>query len=85
MSDTAIAPSPAAPPYHRRNPYLAELIAHESLTRPGSGKDPDVTRINPAKLVVGLAAVLEARGVMIHEHTRVTEIEPGRVDRKSVV
>ena len=39
MSDTAIAPSPAAPLYHRRNPYLAELIAHESLTRPGSGKD----------------------------------------------
>ncbi len=30
---------PVTSPYHRKNPYLAELIAHEHLTKPGSGKD----------------------------------------------
>jgi glycine/D-amino acid oxidase-like deaminating enzyme len=40
---------------------------------------PDVTRINPAKLVVGLASVLEERGVVVHEHSRVDTVEPGRV------
>lgn len=39
---------------------------------------PDVTRINPAKLVRGLATLLEARGVVIHEGTRVTGVESGR-------
>jgi len=33
-------PSPKAPAtYTRKNPLLAELIGHESLTKPGSGKD----------------------------------------------
>jgi glycine/D-amino acid oxidase-like deaminating enzyme len=40
---------------------------------------PDVTRINPAKLVTGLADALERRGVVIHEHSRVTTIDPGCV------
>jgi glycine/D-amino acid oxidase-like deaminating enzyme len=40
---------------------------------------PDVTRIDPAKLVTGLAAVLEQRGVVIHERSRVDLVEPGRV------
>ena len=32
--------SPSAPsPFNRKNPYLAELVAHEHLTKPGSGKD----------------------------------------------
>lgn len=39
---------------------------------------PDVTRIDPAKLVLGLAAVLEQRGVVIHERTRVQSVQPGR-------
>lgn len=26
-------------PYNRKNPYLAELIRHERLTKSGSGKD----------------------------------------------
>lgn len=57
-----------------------EVAAHIDVRGATGGLHyPDVTRINPAKLVVGLAAVLEARGVVIHEHTRVTEIEPGRV------
>jgi sulfite reductase (NADPH) flavoprotein alpha-component len=31
--------SPSASPYNRKNPYLAELIRHERLTRAGSEKD----------------------------------------------
>ena len=33
-----VAPA-AASPYNRKNPYLAEIIRHDHLTRPGSGKD----------------------------------------------
>jgi glycine/D-amino acid oxidase-like deaminating enzyme len=40
---------------------------------------PDVTRINPAKLVRGLARVVEERGVVVHEHSRVLSILPGRL------
>jgi sulfite reductase (NADPH) flavoprotein alpha-component len=29
----------AASPYNRKNPFLSEIIAHEPLTKPGSGKD----------------------------------------------
>jgi sulfite reductase (NADPH) flavoprotein alpha-component len=36
MSDVS---SPPASPYNRKNPYLAELIRHEQLTRAGSEKD----------------------------------------------
>jgi len=36
MSDVS---SPPASPYNRKNPYLAELIRHERLTRAGSEKD----------------------------------------------
>jgi sulfite reductase (NADPH) flavoprotein alpha-component len=32
-------PTPTTPVYSRKNPYLAELIVHEKLTRPGSEKD----------------------------------------------
>jgi sulfite reductase (NADPH) flavoprotein alpha-component len=31
--------TPTTPVYSRKNPYLAELIVHEKLTRPGSEKD----------------------------------------------
>jgi sulfite reductase (NADPH) flavoprotein alpha-component len=33
------ASTPSASPYNRKNPYLAELIRHERLTKPGSEKD----------------------------------------------
>jgi sulfite reductase (NADPH) flavoprotein alpha-component len=33
------AASAAASPYHRKNPFLAEIIRHEPLTKPGSSKD----------------------------------------------
>lgn len=39
---------------------------------------PHAARIHAAKLVAGLAAAVERRGVVIHEGTRVTEISPGR-------
>ncbi|WP_395672033.1 NAD(P)/FAD-dependent oxidoreductase [Phenylobacterium sp.] len=47
----------------------------------GSGAifDPTSVRVQPAKLVRGLAAVVEAKGVRIYEDTTVTEILPGRV------
>ncbi|WP_323036471.1 FAD-dependent oxidoreductase [Pararhodobacter sp.] len=38
-----------------------------------------VARIQPAKLVRGLAAVVERLGVVIHEDTEVTAIAPGQV------
>ena len=41
MSDASTAASAAASPspFNRKNPYLAELIRHEPLTKAGSGKD----------------------------------------------
>ncbi len=41
--------------------------------------DPDCARIQPARLVRGLADVLQARGVRLLEHSRATALEPGRV------
>jgi glycine/D-amino acid oxidase-like deaminating enzyme len=41
---------------------------------------PNVARIQPAKLVLGLARLVESLGVVIFEQTRVTALHPGRVD-----
>jgi glycine/D-amino acid oxidase-like deaminating enzyme len=43
----------------------------------GGYVDPDCARVQPARLVQGLAAVVRRLGVSIHERTRVTAIEPG--------
>lgn len=40
---------------------------------------PHCARVQPAKLVVGLAAAAERAGAVIHEGTRVSEIKPGLV------
>jgi glycine/D-amino acid oxidase-like deaminating enzyme len=40
---------------------------------------PDCAAIHPLRLVRGLADSLDQRGVVVHEHTRVTAIAPGRV------
>jgi glycine/D-amino acid oxidase-like deaminating enzyme len=40
---------------------------------------PDCAAVHPARLVRGLASAVERRGVRIHEQTRATSIEPGRV------
>ncbi|WP_246416061.1 NAD(P)/FAD-dependent oxidoreductase [Nocardioides luti] len=44
----------------------------------GATYTPDCAALHPARLVRGLARAVERRGVRIHEHTRVTAIEPGR-------
>ena len=41
--------------------------------------DPACARLHPAKLVRGLARLLESRGVTIHEQTEVLDWEPGSV------
>ena len=47
---------------------------------------PHVARIQPAKLVTGLARVVKALGVRVFEHTRAHAIRPGviRCDRGSI-
>ena len=45
----------------------------------GSVFNPHCARIQPAKLVRGLAAAAERRGVTIYERTPATSFEPGRV------
>jgi glycine/D-amino acid oxidase-like deaminating enzyme len=44
----------------------------------GGAYTPHCARIDPARLVRGLAEACERRGVTIHERTRVSAIEPGR-------
>jgi glycine/D-amino acid oxidase-like deaminating enzyme len=41
--------------------------------------DPDCARVQPARLVAGVARVVRERGVRIHEDTRVTSVSPGTV------
>jgi len=41
---------------------------------------PCVARVNPAKLVLGLARLVESRGVTIYEHTPVRRIRPGELE-----
>jgi glycine/D-amino acid oxidase-like deaminating enzyme len=45
----------------------------------GATYTPDCARVHPARLVRGLARVVEASGVTIHEQTRVSAIEGRRV------
>jgi glycine/D-amino acid oxidase-like deaminating enzyme len=45
----------------------------------GGTYTPDCARVHPARLVRGLARVVERAGVTIHEHTRVSAIEGRRV------
>ncbi|WP_307807962.1 NAD(P)/FAD-dependent oxidoreductase [Nocardioides xinjiangensis] len=41
--------------------------------------DPDCARVQPAKLVSGVARLVRERGVRVHEATRAVRIEPGAV------
>jgi glycine/D-amino acid oxidase-like deaminating enzyme len=45
----------------------------------GGTYTPHCAAIHPLRLVRGLAATVEARGVSIFEHTRASEIQPGAV------
>jgi glycine/D-amino acid oxidase-like deaminating enzyme len=44
---------------------------------------PDCAAIHPLRLARGLAAAVVARGVRVHEHTRVLGISPGRAETTS--
>ena len=46
----------------------------------GAAWQPQAARVQPARLVAGLARAAEARGVEIHEGTTVTGLRPGRVE-----
>jgi glycine/D-amino acid oxidase-like deaminating enzyme len=45
----------------------------------GAHFTPHCAAVHPARLVHGLAAAVDRRGVTIHERTRVLRIDPGRV------
>lgn len=45
----------------------------------GGAFTPHCAALHPARLAVGLCDAVRARGVVVHDHTRVTRIEPGRV------
>ncbi|MGN6251567.1 MAG: NAD(P)/FAD-dependent oxidoreductase [Marmoricola sp.] len=61
--------------------HLTWLDGHAARERLGASHvrgatyTPDCARVHPARLVRGLARVVEAAGVRIHEHTRVTALE----------
>jgi glycine/D-amino acid oxidase-like deaminating enzyme len=46
----------------------------------GAAWQPHAARVQPARLVAGLARAAEARAVEIYEDTAVTALRPGRVD-----
>jgi glycine/D-amino acid oxidase-like deaminating enzyme len=48
----------------------------------GATYTPDCAAIHPGRLVRGLAAAVERRGVTIYEQTPATEIAPGRVETR---
>ncbi len=59
-----------------REEAVAVLGASRTL---GGTYTPDCAALHPARLVRGLAAAVERRGVQIYERTRVTSIESGVV------
>ena len=67
---------PAAPVRVLTGAEVAERIGVAGAL--GGYLDPDCARVQPARLVRGLAAVVRGLGVTVHEQTRVTAIEPGR-------
>lgn len=57
------------------NPEASQLIAASDVM--GALFTPHCAAVHPAKLVRGLAAVVERRGVTLHEQTEVSEVLPG--------
>ncbi|MRK00205.1 FAD-dependent oxidoreductase [Aeromicrobium sp. S22] len=63
---------------HRGELGVDELRERVHVDRAvGATFSPHCARVHPAKLVAGIAAAAERRGVRILEGTRVTRIEPG--------
>ena len=57
------------------------LTARVQVANPGGAVfTPHVGRVQPAKLVTGLARVVKALGVRVFEHTRANNISPGHID-----
>jgi glycine/D-amino acid oxidase-like deaminating enzyme len=56
-------------------PAAAARVAVDGVL--GASFTPHCARVQPARLVRGLAGAAERAGAVIHEHTRVTRIEPG--------
>ena len=57
------------------------LTARVQVANPGGAVfTPHVARVQPAKLVMGLARVVKALGVRVFEHTRANNIGPERID-----
>lgn len=72
---------------HQRELTVAELGERVCVDGAvGATFSPHCARVQPAKLVAGVAAAAERRGVRILERTRATRIEPGAVttDRGTV-
>jgi glycine/D-amino acid oxidase-like deaminating enzyme len=62
--------------------WLDATRAHDRLAASsllGAEYTPDCAALDPARLVRGLARVVERLGATIHERTRVINVEPGRV------
>jgi len=67
---------PAPPARVLTGPEVTERIDVAGAL--GGFLDPDCARVQPARLVRGLAGVVRGLGVTVYEQTRVTAIEPGR-------
>lgn len=67
-------------PAHRHEITADEVVRRIRVDRVVGGTfSPHAARVNPAKLVAGIAGAVERRGVRIVERTRATRIDPGVV------
>jgi glycine/D-amino acid oxidase-like deaminating enzyme len=74
-----VAEAPAWGPGDLRFLEPGEVAEHVHATKVlGATFTPHCAAIHPGRLVRGLARTVERLGVVIHEHTPVTAIEPGR-------
>jgi glycine/D-amino acid oxidase-like deaminating enzyme len=70
-------PPPPGSRYQVLNAEQSSARINVAGTR-GALLDPQAARVQPAKLVQGLADVVRSRGVRIYEQTEVLRVEPGR-------
>ena len=70
---------PATRALRRRRPRPPAICGRVRTTCSAASYRPDCAAIHPARLVRGLAAAVERRGVTVHEGTPRRGIAPGRV------
>jgi glycine/D-amino acid oxidase-like deaminating enzyme len=79
----SLARTPAQLRRARRSPRFVDRAVAQRICGAGHVLGgiyrPECAAIHPARLVRGLADAVARRGVAVHEGTRVTRIEPGRV------